>query len=215
MIHEIGKSNSVFNQFIAEIRNKEIQKDPLRFRKNLERMGEIMAYELSKKLEYVETKVETPLGIATVNQLKNQPVIASILRAGLTLHTGVLNFFDHAENAFISAYREEKSGGEIEVHVEYLASPDLSGKTLIIADPMLATGQSMSLVYEAILRNGTPAKIHTVSAIASQQAVDYVSKHLPAGTEMWIGAIDETLNANSYIVPGIGDAGDLAFGLKL
>lgn len=215
MIHEIGKSNSVFNQFIAEIRNKEIQKDPMRFRKNLERMGEIMAYELSKKLEYIETKVETPLGIATVNQLKNQPVIASILRAGLTLHTGVLNFFDRAENAFISAYREEKSGGEIKVHVEYLASPDLNGKTLIISDPMLATGQSMSLVYEAILRNGTPSKIHTVSAIASRQAVEYVSKHLPAGTDIWIGAIDETLNANSYIVPGIGDAGDLAFGLKL
>lgn len=215
MIHELSKSNSILNQFIAEIRNKNVQKDPLRFRKNLERMGEIMAYELSKKLEFAETKVETPLGTASVNQLKNQPVIASILRAGLTLHTGLLNFFDHAENAFISAYREEKEGGEIKVHVEYLASPDLNGKTLIIADPMLATGQSMSLVYEAILRNGTPAKIHTVSAIASRQAIEYVSKHLPAGTEIWVAVIDEELNSSSYIVPGIGDAGDLAFGLKL
>lgn len=215
MIHEISKTNSIFNQFIAEIRNKDIQKDPLRFRKNLERMGEIMAYELSKNLEYVETKVETPLGIASVNQLKNQPVIASILRAGLTLHTGILNFFDHAENAFISAYREEKEGGEIKVHVEYLASPDLNGKTLIIADPMLATGQSMTLVYEAIQRNGIPAKIHTVSAIASKQAIEYIRKNLPANTEIWVGVIDDTLNANSYIVPGIGDAGDLAFGLKL
>lgn len=215
MIHELSKSNSILNQFIAEIRDKNIQKDPLRFRKNLERMGEIMAYELSKKLEFTETKVETPLGTATVNQLKNQPVIASILRAGLTLHTGILNFFDRAENAFISAYREEKEGGEIKVHVEYLASPDLNGKTLIIADPMLATGQSMSLVYEAIQRNGRPAKIHTVSAIASRQAIDYVKKNLPEETEIWVAVIDEELNSNSYIVPGIGDAGDLAFGLKL
>ena len=215
MVHEISKINSIFNQFIAEIRNKEIQKDPMRFRKNLERMGEIMGYELSKQLEYIETKVETPLGIATVNQLKNQPVIASILRAGLTLHSGLLNVFDHAENAFISAYREEKENGEIKVHVEYLACPDLTNKVLILSDPMLATGQSMSLVYDAILKNGTPKKIHTVSAIASKQAIEYVKKHLPEGTEIWVGVIDETLNANSYIVPGIGDAGDLAFGLKL
>jgi len=181
----------------------------------MERMGEIMGYELSKQLEYIETKVETPLGIATVNQLKNQPVIASILRAGLTLHGGLLNIFDHAENAFISAYREEKENGEIKVHVEYLACPDLTNKTLIIADPMLATGQSLSLVYDAILRNGVPSKIHTVSVIASRPAIEYVKKHMPEGTEIWVGVIDETLNSNSYIVPGIGDAGDLAFGLKL
>lgn len=215
MVHELSKSNSILNQFIAEIRNKDIQQDPLRFRKNMERMGEIMAYEVSKKLEYKETHVQTPLGTAVVNQLKHQPVIASILRAGLTLHTGLLNFFDHAENAFISAYREEKEGGEIKVHVEYLASPDLTGKTLVIADPMLATGQSMSLVYEAIQRNGVPAKIHTVSVIASKQAIDYIQKHLPENTDIWVAVIDDELNTNSYIVPGIGDAGDLAFGLKL
>jgi len=215
MVNEISKSNSVFNQYIAEIRNKEIQKDPLRFRKNLERMGALIGYELSKKLIYTPTKVTTPLGIADVNQLSQQPVIASILRAGLTMHTGLLQIFDHAENGFISAYREEKNDGTIKVHVEYLACPDLTGKTLILADPMLATGQSMSLVYQAIQKNGTPAQIHTVSAIASKQAIDHISKNLPSNTQIWVGVIDDELNTNAYIVPGIGDAGDLAFGLKL
>ncbi|MBK7128529.1 MAG: uracil phosphoribosyltransferase [Crocinitomicaceae bacterium] len=215
MVHEISKTNSVFNQFIAEIRNKDIQADPLRFRKNLERMGEIMGYELSKTLQYELTKVQTPLGIAEVFQLKKQPVIASILRAGLTLHTGLLGIFDRAENAFISAYREEKNGGQLKVHVEYLASPDLNGKTLIIADPMLATGQSMTLVYEAIQRNGSPEKIHVVSAVASKQAIDFVEKILPSNAEIWVGVVDPELNDQAYIVPGIGDAGDLAFGLKL
>lgn len=215
MVHEISKTNSVFNQFIAEIRNKDIQADPLRFRKNLERMGEIMGYELSKTLQYELTKVQTPLGVAEVFQLKQQPVIASILRAGLTLHTGLLGIFDRAENAFISAYREEKNGGQLKVHVEYLASPDLNGKTLIIADPMLATGQSMTLVYEAIQRNGSPEKIHVVSAVASKQAIAFVEKILPANAEIWVGVVDPELNDQAYIVPGIGDAGDLAFGLKL
>jgi uracil phosphoribosyltransferase len=215
MIHELSKSNSILNQFIAEIRDHEIQKDPLRFRKNMERIGELAGYEMSKKLDYAETIVQTQLGTASVNQLKQQPVIASILRAGLTLHTGLLNIFDRAENAFISAYREEKEGGDIKVHVEYLACPDLTGKTLILADPMLATGQSMALVYKAILKNGTPAKIHIVAAVASKQALDHLEKNLPPETEIWVAVIDNELNANSYIVPGIGDAGDLAFGLKL
>jgi len=214
MIHELSKSNSILSQFIAEIRDKAIQKDPLRFRKNMERIGELMGYELSKKLDFAETLVETPLGTARVQQLKQQPVIASVLRAGLTLHTGLLNLFDRAENAFISAYREENEG-EINVHVEYLACPDLNGKTLILADPMLATGKSMALVYEAIQRNGIPAKIHVVAAVASTQALNYICKQLPSETEIWVAVIDNELNANAYIVPGIGDAGDLAFGLKL
>ena len=215
MIHHLSQSNSILSQLIAEIRDRDIQKDPLRFRKNMERIGELLGYELSKTLEYKTTSVQTPLASAQVNVLKQQPVIASILRAGLTLHTGLLNLFDRAENAFISAYREEAHGSEIKVHVEYLACPNLDGKTLILADPMLATGQSMKLVYDAILRNGTPAKIHVVSVIASKQALDYLQQHLPASTELWVAAIDPELNANAYIVPGIGDAGDLAFGLKL
>jgi uracil phosphoribosyltransferase len=215
MVHEISKTNSVFNEFIAGIRDCEIQKDPLRFRKNMERMGAILGYEISKTLDYQTTPVTTPLGVANVNRLCNQPVIASILRAGLTLHYGLLGVFDRAENAFISAYREEKNPGKITVQLGYLACPDLTGKTLIIADPMLATGSSMSLVCEAILRNGTPSKVHIASAVASRQAIDHVQKNLPSGTEIWVGVIDPELNANAYIIPGIGDAGDLAFGLKL
>ena len=215
MVHEISKTNSVFNQFIAEIRNKEIQKDPLRFRKNMERIGSIIGYEISKKLAYSSTRVETPLGIANVEQLKEQPVIASILRAGLPLHNGLLEIFDRAENAFISAYRIEKNPGQVTVHVEYLASPDLNGKTVIIADPMLATGTSMALVYESLLTHGNPSKIHVATVIASRHAVDHIVKHFPANTELWVGAIDEALDENAYIVPGIGDAGDLAFGIKL
>lgn len=214
-VHEFSQSDSIINQFIAEIRDREIQKDPMRFRKNMERIGYLIGYELSKKLSYQRTQVQTPLAMAHVNQLSQQPVIASILRAGLTMHQGLLNIFDHAENAFISAYREEREDGSLKIHVEYLASPDLTGKTLILADPMLATGQSMSLVWEAIQRNGKPAKLHTVSAVASKQAIAHLKQHLPDQTEIWVGVIDDTLDANSYIVPGIGDAGDLAFGLKL
>lgn len=215
MIHELGKSNSVLNQFVAEIRDKEIQKDPMRFRKNLERIGWMMGYELSKTLRYSAKTVHTPLGETSVNQLHQQPVIASILRAGLTLHEGLLQVFDRAENAFISAYREEKNEGELKVHVEYLASPDLNGKTLILADPMLATGKSLTLVFEAIKRNGIPAKLHVVVAIASQPAIDFLLKTLPAETDIWVAAIDPELNDKAYIVPGLGDAGDLAFGNKL
>lgn len=215
MIHELSKNNSVFNQYIAEIRDVSIQTDPLRFRKNLERIAELLGYEISKSLEFESKSVQTPLGIASMSLIKDQPVIASILRAGLTMHTGLLNIFDRAENAFISAYREEASGTELKIHVEYLASPDLTGKTVILADPMLATGGSLGLVYKAILRNGTPKKLHVAAAIASQQGIDHLLQVLPADTDIWVGAIDPILNDKSYIVPGLGDAGDLAFGQKL
>ncbi len=215
MVHEIGKTNSIFNHFIAEIRDEEVQKDSLRFRRNLERIGEILGYEISKTLTYKETEVKTPLGEANVELMTEQPVIASILRAGLTLHNGLLNTFDKAENAFISAYRRPTGTDEIDVMVEYKACPDLTDKTLIIADPMLATGLSMALVFEALLKNGTPKKIHIAAAIASRSAIDMLKKNLPIPTDIWVGSIDENLNAKSYIVPGLGDAGDLAYGVKL
>ncbi|MBN4071160.1 uracil phosphoribosyltransferase [Crocinitomix catalasitica] len=213
--HLIGNSNSVFNHFIAEIRDKEIQADPLRFRRNMERIGEIMSYELSKTLEYGMTTVETPLGQKEVSVLKEQPVIASILRAGLPMHNGVLNVFDRAENAFISAYRRNISLDKFEIQVEYLACPDLTDKTLVLVDPMLATGRSMVMVYKAIQKNGIPAKVHVVSAIASRDGMEHVEQNLPDDTELWLGALDEKLDDKSYIIPGLGDAGDLAYGLKL
>ena len=214
-VHYLGESNSVLNHFIAEIRDKDIQKDSLRFRKNLERIGQVMAYEVSKVLDYRVVKVETPLGSKEVGLLSNQPVIASILRAGLTIHQGLLNVFDGAENAFISAYRKDISQNEFDVHVEYLACPDLEEKILILADPMLATGRSMVMVYKAILQNGTPKKIHIVSVIASRDGLDYLQENLPENSEIWIAAVDEELNSKSYIIPGLGDAGDLAYGSKL
>jgi len=214
MVHNLSEHNSIFSHFIAEIRDVNIQKDAMRFRRNMERIGEILGYELSKELDYSKSEVTTPLGIAQTELLNEQPVIASILRAGLPLHQGLLNVFDKAENSFISAYRKHHKNGEFEIHVEYMASPDLTGKTLILADPMLATGSSMALVYQSILQMGIPKKIHIVSAIASAEAVDFIKSKLPQKTEYWIGAIDAELTAQSYIVPGLGDAGDLSFGPK-
>jgi uracil phosphoribosyltransferase len=213
-VHEIGKGNSVFNRFISEIRSEEIQQDSMRFRRNLERIGEIMAYEISKKLEYEERSVISPLGEAIMHLPKGEPVLATILRAGLPLHLGMLNYFDRAESAFVSAYRKHHKGGRFEIEVEYASCPNLEGKTLIITDPMLATGSSMVLVANALRRFGNPAKLHLVSAIASKQGVEYVKQKLPAETEIWIGAIDAELTAQAYIVPGLGDAGDLAYGVK-
>lgn len=215
MIHIISEENSVFNQYLAEIRDKEIQKDPIRFRKNLERMSMIIGYEISKKLDFEAKNVTTPLGTAKVNKMKEQPVIASILRAGLTMHYGLLDVFDSAENAFISAYREEEEGEELKVHVEYIACPSIEGKTVIIADPMLATGSSIELVYEALLTRGTPAKIHLCTAVSSKEGLNRVKEILPENAEIWVGAVDPELNDKSYIVPGLGDAGDLAFGIKI
>lgn len=214
MVHNLSDQNSIFSQFIAEIRDVDVQQDSMRFRRNIERIGEILAYELSQKLEYYEEDIFTPLGIAKEHLIKEQPVVASILRAGLPLHNGILNMFDQAENAFISAYRKEHKDGSFEVHVDYLASPDIDGKVLILADPMLATGRSMELVYKAILQKGMPKQIHVVSVIASKLGVEHVKSKFPKNTKIWVGAIDDELTAQSYIVPGLGDAGDLAFGQK-
>lgn len=215
MVHIVGNHNSVFNQYIAEIRDEIIQKDSLRFRKNIERMGEIMSYELSKTLTYETREVITSLGIANVSMIKEQPVIASILRAGLPLHQGVLNYFDRAENAFISAYRRHHKNGTFDIQLEYLASPDLNDKVLILCDPMLATGSSIVLTYKALLLRGKPRHTHIVTLIASAEGVEYAKKNLPENVTIWCGAVDEELTAKSYIVPGLGDAGDLAYGTKM
>lgn len=214
MVHNLGQTSSIFHTFLGELRDCTIQTDPMRFRRNLERIAEVMAYELSKQLDYEIQVVTTPLGEAEVPRLVQQPVLATILRAGLPMHQGLLNYFDRAESAFVSAYRKHTSVEDFDIHVEYLASPMLDGKTLIISDPMLATGSSMVMVYKALLKQGKPAKVHIVSAIAAPEAIEYVKKHLPDSVTIWVGAIDKELTAQSYIVPGIGDAGDLAYGVK-
>lgn len=215
-IHNISQQNSILNTFISEIRDVSIQKDRMRFRRNIERIGEIMGYEMSKVLSYRATSVETPLGTSSIDVLENDIVLCSILRAGVPLHNGLLNYFDAAENAFISAYRHHKHNTEsFEIIVEYLACPNLEGKTLILADPMLATGQSLVTTFEALKPFGTPKAIHLVSVIGAQEGITYVENHFDASTHLWIATIDDTLNDKGYIVPGLGDAGDLAFGEKL
>jgi uracil phosphoribosyltransferase len=214
-INNLGERDSVFTQFIAEIRDAEIQKDSLRFRRNLERVGELMAYEISKELAFETREVATPLGVSRCRVLAEQPVLATILRAGLPLHRGLLNYFDRAENTFISAYRVHHNGDdEFEVEIEYLSSPGLEGKTVILCDPMLATGSSMVLAYKALLERGTPRQVHVVTVIASEQGVRQVRDQLPPDTTIWTGAIDAELTPRAYIVPGLGDAGDLAYGSK-
>jgi len=215
MVHNLQNQHSIFNSFVAELRDREIQKDSMRFRRNLERIGEVLAYELSKKLDYEAHTVTTPLGEAEVNLVKNQPVIATILRAGLPMHQGVLNYFDRADCAFVSAYRKHKNAEEFDIHVEYMAAPSIDKRDLIIVDPMLATGSSMVMVYKALLANGHPRSIHIVTAVATSEALEYVKRFLPDTTQFWTGAIDAELTAQYYIVPGLGDAGDLAFGPKL
>ena len=206
---------SIVSWYMMELRDVTVQNDPLRFRANLDRIGEIMAYEISKRLEYKETAVQTPLGTAYCKEPADKVVLATILRAGLPFHHGFLNFFDHAENAFVSAYRKYKEKGDtFDVLIEYLASPRLEGKTLILVDPMLATGNSMDLAYRALLSKGTPAKIHLASVIASKQSVEYVKGKFPEDTTLWCGDIDPEINSHSYIIPGLGDAGDLAYGEK-
>lgn len=207
--------NSLASQYLAEMRNINVQHDPLRFRRNLERMGEIMAYEISKTLTYKEVDVTTPLAVTKAPQISEKVVLATIFRAGVPFHQGFLNFMDRAENAFVSAYRKYKEKENFDVCIEYLASPRLDGKTLILCDPMLATGASMELSYRALLTKGEPAHIHIASVIASQKAVDYIRQAFPANkTTLWVGAIDPEINSHSYIVPGLGDAGDLAYGTK-
>lgn len=207
---------SLVSRYMMELRDITVQKDPLRFRTNLERIGEIMAYEISKRLDYDDAEVTTPLGTASCKTPADKVVLATIMRAGLPFHQGFLNYFDHAENAFVSAYRRYREKGDtFDVLIEYLASPDLNGKTLILVDPMLATGNSMELAYTALLSKGTPRRIHLASVIASRASVDYVKDKFPEGTLLWCGDIDPEINSHSYIVPGLGDAGDLAFGMKL
>lgn len=216
MIHVLGESNSLLNQFIAEIRDEVIQKDSLRFRRNLERVGEIFAYEISKNLVYKTREVTTPLGVAKIPLLEHQPVLATILRAGLPLHQGLLNYFDKAENCFISAYRKYGPDGEFHIEFEYIASPLLDNKVVIMSDPMLATGASMEIAYQALLKKGEPSHIHLVSVIASKQGIEYVLNKLPNDrVTLWVGAVDPVMTPKSYIVPGLGDAGDLAYGEKI
>ena len=215
-IHNLSDHPSILNTFISQIRDITIQKDSMRFRRNIERIGEILGYELSKALNYNSQNISTPLGVSKTELQSNAIVLCSILRAGVPLHNGLLNYFDGAENAFISAYRHHKHNPEsFEIVVEYLACPNLEGKTLILADPMLATGQSMVATFEAIKPFGVPKEIHIVSVIGAQKGVDYVAGHFNKNSHLWIAAIDKTLNDKGYIIPGLGDAGDLAFGNKL
>jgi uracil phosphoribosyltransferase len=214
VVHILGQQNSIINQFIAELRNVNIQKDSMRFRRNLERIGEIFAYEISKYLPYKKVEVTTPLGISNMQLPAEKPVLATILRAGLPLHQGFLNYYDGADNCFISAYRKHHKDGTFEIAVEYMSSPDLTDRIVILSDPMLATGKSMVLTYQAMAQINNPRHTHLVSVIASVDGVNYVKAHLPKNCTLWLGAVDEELTAHAYIVPGLGDAGDLAYGTK-
>jgi uracil phosphoribosyltransferase len=215
-IVNLGEANSVLNNFIAEIRDTSIQKDSMRFRTNLERIGAVFAYEISKILDYSTKEVTTPLGIAMCNTMDNEIVIASILRAGLPLHHGMLSLFDKSQNAFVAAYRKYGKDNKFTIQIEYTSTPALGGKTLILADTMLATGSSLVLTYNSLCQNETPVHTHVVCPIVSRDGIEYLSRHLPhKKVTLWVGAIDEELTIKSYIVPGLGDAGDLAYGSKL
>lgn len=216
IVHQFDKENTLLNQFLAELRDVNIQKDSMRFRRNIERIGEILCYELSKTLHYKSTAVHTPFGTKTMSLPKDNLVLCSVLRAGLPLHQGLLNYFDSAENAFISAYRHHPDGGDdFEVIVKYFAAPVLGGKTLILTDPMLATGKTLENVYHSLQSHGEPKQIHIISVIGSRDGVAYIREIFPADTRLWIAAVDDELTSKGYIIPGLGDAGDLAFGVKL
>lgn len=217
MVKVLVNENSLLSRFVAELRDVNIQGDSMRFRRNMERIGEVMAYEISKTLAYKEVMVETPLGESAVVELENQVVVATVLRAGVPFHTGFLNYFDRADSAFVAAYRKNHKDNSFEVKVEYISSVDLEGKTLLLVDPMLATGSSLVLTYNAMCEKcGTPTHTHVSSIIASEQGVDYVKRNMPmAQTTIWTAALDAELTSKSYIVPGLGDAGDLAYGAKL
>ena len=216
IVHHIEKNNSILNKFLSEIRDKNIQNDSLRFRRNIERIGEILGYELSKSLLYSKKRIQSPLGELDMQLPTNDVVLCSILRAGLPLHQGLLNYFDNAENAFISAYRKlNENKNDFEIVVEYFASPEIENRTLILADPMLATGQSLVAVSKALKSHGEPKEIHVVAVIGSSQGIEFIKNHFPENTHLWIAAIDNILNEKGYIIPGLGDAGDLAFGSKL
>jgi len=214
-VHNLSSESSILNKFLAEIRDQNIQKDSMRFRKNIERIGEVLGYELSKSLSYSPKKTTTPLGEKSIELISENLVLCSVLRAGIPLHNGLLNYFDDAENAFISAYRKHKDAHDFTIEVEYLASPSFKNKTLILADPMLATGRSLVETHKALLKNGTPKSIHIVAVIGSSQGIEFLENNFPKDTHLWIATIDQKLNENGYIIPGLGDAGDLAFGSKL
>ena len=214
MVHQFTQHPSVLNRYLAELRDEHIQRDRMRFRRNLERVGEVAAYEISKTFATGAHEVTTPFGSAGVTLPSNDVVVATILRAGLPLHTGVLNVLDDAGSAFVSAYRKYTEDDEFDIHVEYISSPTLEGKTLILVDPMIATGRSMILAYKALLAKGTPLHVHIVSAIASREGLQYVRQHVPGDARIWVGDVDDEITAKAYIVPGLGDAGDLAFGPK-
>jgi uracil phosphoribosyltransferase len=215
MVRNLGETNSVLNKFISELRDINIQNDKFRFRKNLERIGEIFAYEISKELEYEQKEITTPLGTSEMNLLKDNIVLATVLRAGLPLHQGLLNFFDQAQNAFIGSYRKYHKDNTFEIKSEYISSPSVEDKFLILSDPMLASGSSMLLAYKDLTRRGDPKHLHLVTVIAAKEGIEYMQDNLQDGKfTIWTGAIDQELTAKSYIVPGLGDAGDLAFGDK-
>ncbi len=216
IIHRFDNENTLINQFLSELRDVQIQKDSMRFRRNIERIGEVLTYELSKTLNYKTKSVPTPFGNKTMSLPSDNLVLCSVLRAGLPLHQGLLNYFDNAENAFISAYRHHpQNGNEFEVIVKYFAAPVLGAKTLVLTDPMLATGKTLENVYKSLKSHGHPSKIHIISVIGSQAGVEYISSIFPEDTELWIAAIDKELTPKGYIIPGLGDAGDLAYGVKL
>jgi uracil phosphoribosyltransferase len=215
MIHVLDTYNSIANDFLSELRDVEIQQDRMRFRKNLERIGEIFAYEISKTMEYEEKEITSSLGIAKCFVLKQQPVLCPIMRAGLGFHQGFMNYFDKAESAFISTYRKHEKDGSFEVEIDYMSSPILKDKTLILLDAMLATGASVELSLKSLRTHyGEPTKIHIVSVISSVMGIEYLNRKLPIGTDIWTAAVDQELTAQAYIVPGLGDAGDLAYGEK-
>lgn len=215
-IHILSENNSVLNHFLGQIRNVNVHNDSMRFRRNIERIGEIMAYELSKELHYSDVEIQTPLGIKKTTEIKDQLVLCSILRAGIPLHMGFLNYFDSAENGFVSAYRHHPNNDAyFEIKVEYQAIADINNKNLLLIDPMLATGQSIVAVFNRLMERGTPKEIHIAVTIAAPEGIAYLEKHLPHNCHLWVAALDEKLDEKSYIVPGLGDAGDLAFGEKL
>ena len=215
-LHHLSENNSILNHFLAQIRNVDVQKDSMRFRRNIERIGEIMSYELSKNLEYNPVTITTPLGTKDTAEIANQLVLCSILRAGLPLHQGFLNYFDQAENGFISAYRTHATAErDSEIFVEYQAIPAIVDKILVLVDPMLATGQSMVAVLKKLLEQGTPSEIHLAVVVSAPEGIEYLKQHIPENCHLLIAAMDQGLDSKNYIVPGLGDAGDLCYGSKL
>ncbi len=214
MVINLSEHHSLVSNWVGELRSTEIQTDRMRFRRNLERIAEVAAYEISQQLEWEEVEIQTPLGIAMCKRLKEQPVLATILRAGLPMHNGMLNYFDKADNAFVSAYRKHKHDGTFEISLEYMSCPPLAGRIVIISDPMLATGSSLVKTIQFMKNDGLPAHIHVVTAIACTVGIEYVQREEP-DVKIWCGEIDDELTAKGYIVPGLGDAGDLAYGSKM